>query len=145
MVSDHSNYINLCMIEYNVIYLCGFTHYTLTWLNLMNLMPKMSPQKCKKNWRVISAWSHLNACKENLHGSDWIEKCVHECKILVWIYTMTSIVVESFWFNCYMKCSKVFQLEFTFVVKVGIIDHFGNDLVRGERIKDKEKWMWNFE
>jgi hypothetical protein len=40
-----------------------------------------------------------------------------------------------------MKCSKVFQLEFTFVVKVGIIDHFGNDLVRGERIKDKEKWM----
>ena len=144
MVSDN-NYINLYMIEYNVIYLCELAHYTLTWLNLVNLMPKKSKQKCKKNWRIISAWSHLIACKENLYGSDWIEKCVHEHKISVWICTMTSIVVESFWFNCYMKCSNVFKLEFTFVVKVGIIDHFGNDLVRGERIKAKVKWMWNFE
>ena len=29
MLSD-SSYINLCMIEYNVIYLCGFTHHILT-------------------------------------------------------------------------------------------------------------------
>ena len=34
-----------------------------------------------------------------------------------------------------------FKLEFTFVVKVGISDHFGNDLMRGERIKAKDKWM----
>ena len=29
MVSD-SSYINLYMVEYNIIYLCGLTHYTLT-------------------------------------------------------------------------------------------------------------------
>ena len=40
-----------------------------------------------------------------------------------------------------MKCNKVFKFEFTFVVKVGIIDHFGNNLVRGEMIKAKDKRM----
>ena len=29
--------------------------------------------KMQENRRVISAWSHLIACKENLHGRDWIE------------------------------------------------------------------------
>ena len=40
MVSN-SCYINLYIIKYNVMYICGLTHHTLTWLNLVNLMPKM--------------------------------------------------------------------------------------------------------
>ncbi len=31
MVSDN-NYINLYMVQYNVMYICRLTHHTLTWL-----------------------------------------------------------------------------------------------------------------
>jgi hypothetical protein len=32
--------------------------------------------------------------------------------------------------------AKFFKLEFTFIVKIGIIDHFGNDLERDVRKMD---------
>ena len=52
------------------MYICDLTHHTLTWLRPHEFNASNVTTKMQEKWRIISAWSYLIACKENLHGRD---------------------------------------------------------------------------